>query len=130
MTTNLKSVLFSFLIATALGIAALIIFFIFIEGWGISGTLLSMLATFGGCGFIMGKTRPQSKFYAGIFISLPILIAFSNFQAASELLASPSSINGRNFYVLLPFLAILFSYLGIYLGYKFRKKSKVTAYKS
>jgi hypothetical protein len=128
--TNLKSFLFSFLIATTLGIAALIIFFIFIEGWGISGTLLSTLAAFGGCGFIMGKTRPQSKFYAGIFISLPILIAFSNFQAASELLASPSSINGRNFYVLLPFLAILFSYLGIYLGYKFRKKSKVTAYKS
>ena len=130
MTTNLKSFLISLLIAIALGIGALIFLFIFIEGWGISGTLFSTLIAFCGCGFIMGKTRPQSKFYAGIFISLPILIVFSNFQAVSELLTSPSSINGRNFYDLLPLLAILFSYLGIYLGYKFRKKSKVTTYRS
>jgi hypothetical protein len=111
MTTNLKSVLFSFLIATALGIAALIIFFIFIEGWGISGTLLSMLATFGGCGFIMGKTRPQSKFYAGIFISLPILIAFSNFQAAIELMTSPSSIMAGIFMFYFRFLRFYFHIL-------------------
>jgi len=118
MTTNLKSFLISLVIATALGIGALTILFIFIEGWAISGILFSTLIVFCGCGFIMGKTRPHSKFYAGIFISLPILIAFSNFQVVSELIASPSSINGRNFYALLPLLAILFSYVGIYLGWR------------
>jgi hypothetical protein len=120
----MKKFLLAALYAFALGIAVLVIVFIFLEGWGMTTLVIMLALACCGSGFLMGKLQPHSRFYAGIIISLPLLIAFPAFQAMWELLSSPSDINSKNFYALLPLVAVLFSYTGIYLGYLSAKKAK------
>src|SRR3954447_2117681 len=112
----MKKFLLAALYSFALGIGVLVICFIFLEGWGITLLIIMPALACIASGFLMGKMWPQSKFYAGILIALPMLIAFPAFQAMWELLSSPLSINSKNFYALLPLLAVLFSYTGVYLG--------------
>ncbi len=123
---SLKTILISIGLAIVLGIVASIILIIFIEGWGWVGTITATLLAFGGAGFVMGRIRPQSKIYSGVFIWLPVLL-FSlsgNFiQGIFDLLKSPSTINEKNFYVLLPLISLLSAYAGVYFGYRKWKTS-------
>lgn len=118
-----------------LGVGASIILIIFIEGWGWVGTVTATLLGFGGAGFVMGRIRPQSKIYSGVFISLPFLLMSGNFiQETFDLLKSPTTINERNFFVLLPLISLLAPYAGVYFGYRkwktsekyFRQKTNTT----
>jgi hypothetical protein len=128
ISINMRYFIKSVGLSLGLGIVCSILMIIFIEGWGTYITLLVTIASFGFAGYFIGKTRPASSLYAGIFISLPIIIGMSpkgsDLKLILELLSAPSKIDFRNFYVFLSPIALLTSYIGTFIGYHFSKRKK------
>jgi hypothetical protein len=114
-------------LSLALGIACSILMIVFIEGWGEFITLFVAIASFGFAGFFVGKKRPKSSIYSGLFISLPFILGFipdtEDFKLMLGLLSSPSKIDYRNFYVFLPYITLISAYIGIFIGNRISKHS-------
>jgi hypothetical protein len=92
---------------------------IFIEGWGIIVTLLATITSYGLAGFFIGKTRPKSVFYACFLISLPFILgtfpSLEDFQMLSDR-SNPNAVIPLYVYTFLPFISLLSSYIGGYIG--------------
>jgi hypothetical protein len=115
-------------LAFLFGIAALFVTFIFIEGWGTIATIISNALAYLIAGYFMGKIKPKSILYSGIVILLPLFIldppGTFYFNGLFNLLSNPSQIDERSFYFLLPLMAIVSVYIGLYVGKRMNAKSK------
>ena len=116
----MKEMFISLGLAFLFGIAALIVTFFFIEGWGTFVTIVASALAFFIAGYFMGKIKPKSILYSGLVILLPFCIFFVSdihyFNDLFNILSNPSKIDQRNFYVLLPMIALLSAYIGSYFG--------------
>jgi hypothetical protein len=116
----MKEVFKSLGLALLFGIGALIITFMFLEGWGTVGTIIGCVSSFSTAGYFMAKVKPKSILYGGLIILLPFWILFIRdihyFNALFDILSNPSKIDYRSFYILLPLIALVSVYIGSYIG--------------
>jgi hypothetical protein len=123
----MKEMFISLGLALLLGIGALVATFFFIEGWGAVVTIIVNALAFLIAGFFMGKIKPKSILYSGLVIVLPFWIVFVSgihyFNDLFNILSNPSKIDKRNFYVLLPVIALVSAYIGSYIGKRWHYKS-------
>ena len=124
----MKEVLISLGLALLFGIGALVVTFFFIEGWGAIVTIIVSASAFFFAGYFMGKIKPKSILYSGLIIVLPFWILFvpdiHYFNDLLEILSNPSKIDKRNFYDLLPIIALVSAYIGSYLGKRMMIRKK------
>lgn len=124
----MKEVLISLGLALLFGIGALVVTFFFIEGWGAIVTIIISASAFFFAGYFMGKIKPKSILYSGLIIVLPFWIIsvpdIQYFNDLLEILSNPSKIDKRNFYDLLPIIALVSAYLGSYLGKRMMIRKK------
>ena len=106
-------------LSLALGIGCSIFMIIFMEGWGIIVTLLATIASFGLAGYFMGQTRPQSAKFAGFLIALPFILgtfpSLEDFRMLSDH-SNPSAVFPLYVHTFLPLIALMSSYIGVFLG--------------
>ena len=112
----MKDILVSLGLALLLGVGALIVTIIFIEGWGAGVSIGANAVAFFIAGYFTGKIKPKCIYYSGLIILIPFWIVFvSDIHYFSDLfkyLSSPSRIDSRNFFFLLPVIALASAYLG------------------
>jgi predicted MPP superfamily phosphohydrolase len=116
----MKEMFISLGLAFLFGIAALIVTFFFLEGWGTIATIVVNALAFLIAGYFMGKIKPKSILYNGLVIVLPLCIFFISdihyFNDLFNILSNPSKIDKRDVYVLLPIIALVSAYTGSYIG--------------
>jgi hypothetical protein len=116
----MKEVIIALGLALLFGIGGIVVTFLFIEGWGAIGTLTVNISAFFFAGFLMGRLKPKSIFYAGLVIVLPLWYFFgvngSYFSQIFSTLSEPSKLDSRNFYALIPMLALVSAYAGSVVG--------------
>jgi hypothetical protein len=116
----MKELVISLGLAFLLGIGGLVVAFFFIEGWGAAFTIITNASAFFFAGYLMGKIKPKSILYSGFIIILPFWIIFGSdihyFIDVFNFLSNPSKIDEYNFYELLPMIALVSTYIGLYIG--------------
>ena len=124
----MKEMFISLGLAFLLGIGALVATFFFIEGWGAVVTIIVNASAFFIAGYLMGKIKPKSILYSGFIIVLPFWISFVSdihyFSDVFGVLSNPSKIDERNFYELLPIIALVSTFIGLYIGKRMAIRKK------
>jgi hypothetical protein len=124
----MKELLITIGLALLFSLGAMVITIMFVEGWGSLATIISNAAAFFMAGYWMAKIKPKSILWSCMIIYLPFIMFdlpnIDYFKALYELMANPSTIDYKNFYILLPLNSLVAVYLGGYIGKTFGNPQK------